>query len=78
MREVREFMRKLVDPRTRHATAFYAATAVTAYDLLTRGFHPLNTALMALLAGVGTLGGFAALQRAIGGASTGEDPPGNG
>jgi hypothetical protein len=63
-------MRKLVDPATKHATAFYAAVGVTVYDMIVRGFHPWNTVLMALLAGVGTLGTWAALAAAMKG------PPG--
>jgi 4-hydroxybenzoate polyprenyltransferase len=59
------FMAKLVDPATKHATAFYAAVGVTVYDVITRGFHPWNTVLMALLAGVGTLGTWAALAAAM-------------
>lgn len=61
--------RNLIDPRTRQATAFYAALAVALYDVIRQGFHPLNTALIATMAGVSVLGALAAVLKPP------EDPP---
>jgi hypothetical protein len=46
----------LIDPRTRQATAFYAALAVALYDVMRQGFQPLNTIFLASAAGLTTLG----------------------
>jgi uncharacterized membrane protein YjjB (DUF3815 family) len=53
--------RNLLDPRTRQATAFYAALAVTLYDIATKGFQPINAAMLAGAAGITVLGTLAAL-----------------
>jgi len=53
--------RNLLDPSTRQATAFYAALAVTIYDILKQGFHPLNTIVLAAAAGLTVAGTMAAL-----------------
>ena len=50
---------RLLDPRTRSATAFYAALGVTLWDIKSRGFHGWNTLFLAALCGLsvaGTLG----------------------
>lgn len=54
--------RSLIDPRTRQATAFYAALGVTLWDVYKTGFHPINAAFLALMAGVGTLGALGAVM----------------
>ena len=64
-----DMARNLVDPRTRQATAFYAALAVSLYDVYRSGFHPLNTALLAAMAGLSVLGALAAVLKPP------EDPP---
>lgn len=64
-----EMARDLIDPRTRQATAFYAAVAVAVYDVIRQGFHPLNTVFLAAAAGLTTLGAFAAMFK------TASDPP---
>lgn len=55
----------LIDPKTRQATAFYAALAVTMWDIIRPGggFHPLNTAFLAALAGITVLGGLGAVMK---------------
>ena len=58
-----DMARGLVDPRTRQATAFYATLAVSIYDVLKSGFHPLNTAILAAMAGMTVLGGLAAVLK---------------
>lgn len=48
--------RDLIDPKTRQATAFYAAVAVAVYDILKNGFHPLNAIVLASAAGLSAAG----------------------
>lgn len=55
--------RNLVDPRTKQATAFYAALGITLWDVFKSGFHPLNTAMLAALAGLTVLGGLGAILK---------------
>jgi hypothetical protein len=55
--------RDLIDPRTRQATAFYAAVAVAVYDILRQGFHMLNTIVLASAAGLTVAGALAALVK---------------
>lgn len=47
--------RDLIDPRTRQATAFYAAVAVAVYDVVKHGggFNIWNTLVLASAAGLG-------------------------
>jgi hypothetical protein len=50
---------RLMDPKTRSATAFYAALGIVLWDIKTRGFHGWNTLFLAALCGLsvaGTLG----------------------
>lgn len=50
---------RLLDPKTRSATAFYAALGIVLWDIKTRGFHGWNTVFLAALCGLsvaGTLG----------------------
>lgn len=56
--------RNLIDPRTRQATAFYAALAVALYDVIRQGFQPLNTIFLAAAAGLTVAGTLAALFKA--------------
>lgn len=70
-------MRRIIDPKTRQATAFYAALAVAVWDVIQRGLHVWNTVLIAALAGMGTLGGIAALQQLAERWSSGDPPPGD-
>lgn len=51
-----DMARDLIDPKTRQATAFYAALAVSLFDVIKRGFHPLNAAMLAAMAGITVLG----------------------
>lgn len=60
-----QMARKLTDPSTRQATAFYAALAVTIYDILKQGFHPLNTIVLAAAAGLTVAGTIAAIMPSI-------------
>ena len=53
--------RDLIDPRTRQATAFYAALAVALYDVIRQGFQPLNTIVLASAAGLTVAGALAAV-----------------
>lgn len=55
--------RNLVDPSTKQATAFYAALAISVYDVFRSGFHPLNTAMLAAMAGITVFGALAALLK---------------
>lgn len=48
--------RDLINPRTRQATAFYAALAVTVYDVVTRGFHLWSALILASAAGLTAAG----------------------
>jgi hypothetical protein len=47
---------KLIDPRTKQATAYYTALGITVFDIARHGFQPMSTLLLAALAGLGTLG----------------------
>jgi hypothetical protein len=47
---------RMIDPKTREATAFYAALAVAVWDIYHNGFHLWNSAFLAGLAGIGTAG----------------------
>lgn len=60
-----DMARNLVDPRTKQATAFYAALAVTIWDIARPGggFHPINTAFLAALAGITVLGGLGTILK---------------
>jgi len=49
-------MKKLVDPRTKQSTAFYALLGIAGWDAITRGFNRFNAALLAALAVPGLLG----------------------
>lgn len=62
-------MKRLVDPKTRSATAFYCLLGIAGWDVLTRGFNRYNAALFAAMAVPGLIG---ALAHAFGS----EDPPG--
>lgn len=55
--------RDLIDPRTRQATAFYAAVAVAVYDIIKTGFHPLNALVLASAAGLSAAGILAQILR---------------
>jgi hypothetical protein len=57
---------KLIDPRTREATAFYAALSVAVYDILKSGFQPLNTIVLASAAGLTIVGMLGAMVKGIG------------
>ena len=56
---------RLIDPRTKESTAFYAALGITLWDIAHRGFQPLSAGMLALMAGVGTLGGLGFLNSKI-------------
>lgn len=56
--------RNLTDPKTRQATAFYAAVAVAVYDVIQRGFHPINAIMLASAAGLTVAGAIAAIMQA--------------
>lgn len=58
---ITKMARDLLNPSTRQATAFYAALAVTLYDILRQGFHPLNAIVLASAAGLTVAGTLAAL-----------------
>ena len=51
----------LVNPRTRQATAFYAALGITLWDVYRQGFHPINASMLATMAGIGVLGALGAI-----------------
>ena len=51
-----QMARDLIDPRTRQATAFYAATAVSVYDVIRHGFHFWNVLILASAAGLSAVG----------------------
>lgn len=53
-------MKKLIDPKTKQATAFYAALGVVLWDILNRGFNIYSAVILGALAGLGTLGALAA------------------
>lgn len=65
-------MKKLTDPKTKAATAFYAALAACLADVFHRGFNWYSAALLGLMSGVLTLGTLALLL----GKDPPEDPPG--
>lgn len=48
--------RRMIDPKTREACAFYAATAAACWDVVTRGFHLWNVVFLAALCGVSVAG----------------------
>lgn len=52
----------LVNPRTRQATAFYAALGITLWDVYRQGFHPINASMLAAMAGIGVLGALGAIM----------------
>lgn len=47
---------RMIDPRTKESTAFYAALGITLWDIFRHGFQPMSTMLLAAMAGLGTLG----------------------
>lgn len=53
-----EMARDLVDPKTRQATAFYAAVAVAVFDIVKHGggFNIWNTIILAGAAGLSVAG----------------------
>lgn len=61
--EVLEMARKLINPDTRQATAFYAALAVAIYDVVKPhgGFNVWNTIVLASAAGITVAGALAAI-----------------
>ena len=54
---------RLIDPRTKQATAFYAALGITLWDIFRHGFQPLSVALLAGMAGLGALGALGFITR---------------
>lgn len=66
-------MKKLVDPKTKQSTAFYAALGVVGWDIITRGFNIYSAVILAALAGLGTLGALAAAYGV--GRPPGDPPP---
>lgn len=52
----------LINPRTRQATAFYAALGITMWDIHRQGFHPINASMLAAMAGIGVLGALGAIM----------------
>ena len=61
MRKIVEYMKKLTDPATKQATAFYASLVAVCLDSYHRGFHLWNTVLIGALCGVGVTGLLTAL-----------------
>lgn len=51
-----EVARRLVDPKTKEACAFYAALAAAIWDAITRGFHVWNVVFLASLCGISVAG----------------------
>lgn len=45
----------VLDPKTRKATAFYAALGIAIHDVWTRGFNLFNFGMLASLAGLGAV-----------------------
>ena len=45
----------MLDPKTKKATAFYAALGIAIHDVWTRGFNPYNLGMLAALAGLGAV-----------------------
>lgn len=72
-----EVMRRVTDPRTKEACAFYAVLGVSAWDVITRGFHMWNVIVLASLCGVGVVGGVVNIIRAMKGAPGTSRAPGN-
>ena len=68
--------RRLIDPRTREATAFYAALGVTLWDILQKGFNPYSVAILAAMAGIGVLGALGMVLKPPG--PEDRNPPKNG
>jgi hypothetical protein len=59
MRKLLVASSRILDPKTRAATAYYAALGMTLWDIKSRGFHGWNTLFLAALCGLsvaGTLG----------------------
>lgn len=52
----------MLNPRTRQATAFYAALGITLWDVYRQGFHPINASMLAAMAGIGVLGALGAIM----------------
>lgn len=52
----------MINPRTRQATAFYAALGITLWDVYRQGFHPINASMLAAMAGIGVLGALGAIM----------------
>lgn len=52
----------MLNPRTRQATAFYAALGITLWDVYRQGFHPINASMLAAMAGIGVLGAMGAIM----------------
>lgn len=55
------FMKKLIDPRTKHATAFYALVGVAGWDVISRGLNKWNAGALLALAIPGFIGAAAKL-----------------
>jgi hypothetical protein len=55
------FMKNLVNPRTKAATAFYFALGISGWDVVSRGFNRYNAAVLAALAIPGLVGAAAHL-----------------
>lgn len=56
-----ELVKKLTDPKTKEATAFYAALAAVVLDAYHRGFHLWNVVLIGSLCGITVSGLLAAI-----------------
>ena len=56
MYKIVEAMRKLIDPSTKSATAFYCLLGIAGWDVITRGFNKFNAALLAGMALPGIVG----------------------
>ena len=54
---------KLVDPRTKQATAYYAALGITLWDIIRHGFQPLSAMLLAAMAGLGVMGALGTIAK---------------
>lgn len=48
--------RRLIDPKTKEACAFYAGLAAALWDVVTRGFHMWNVVFLASLCGITVAG----------------------
>lgn len=58
---IQKMARDFLDPKTRQATAFYAALGIAVYDVIRQGFKPLNMIFLAAAAGISVVGGLAIL-----------------